>query len=155
MKVARHNKILQIIKEYPITSQRQLVEALSEAGFKVTQATISRDVRELGLVKVPAKTGIRYITPESRVKNPRGEERLRRMVRDAVVDLDTSENLVVVKTFPGTAQGVASAVDQADWPGVIGTVAGDDTFLIVVKSRGEAAEVRRRLKALFAGRSME
>lgn len=155
MKSARHNKIHQIIKERPIASQRQLVEALSQAGFKVTQATVSRDVRELGLVKVPAETGIRYITPESRVKNPREEERLRRMVRDAMVGLDSSENLVVVKTFPGAAQGVASAVDQADWPGVIGTVAGDDTFLIIVKSRGQAAEVSQRLKAIFTGRSME
>ncbi|MEW6573066.1 MAG: arginine repressor [Bacillota bacterium] len=155
MKISRHNKILQIVKERPITSQRQLVEVLSEAGFHVTQATVSRDVRELGLVKVPAETGIRYITPESRVKKPREEERLRRMVRDAVIDLDTSENLVVVKTFPGAAQGVASAVDQADWPGVIGTVAGDDTFLIIVKSRGQAAEVRQRLKALFTGQSTE
>ncbi|HIE13153.1 MAG TPA: arginine repressor [Desulfotomaculum sp.] len=155
MKVARHNKILQIIKEYPITSQRQLVEALSEAGFKVTQATVSRDVRELGLVKVPAEAGMCYITPESRVKNPREEERLRRMVRDGVIGFDTSENLVVVKTFPGAAQGVASAVDQADWPGVIGTVAGDDTFLIILRSRGEAAEVGRRLKALSTGRSAE
>ncbi|MEW6447014.1 MAG: arginine repressor [Bacillota bacterium] len=151
MKITRHNKILQIIKERPIASQRQLVEALSKAGFRVTQATVSRDVRELGLVKVPSETGIRYITPESRVKNPREEERLRRMVRDAVIDIDTSENLIVVKTFPGAAQGVASAVDQANWPGVIGTVAGDDTFLIIVKSRGQAAEVRQRMKALFTG----
>ncbi|MEW6172144.1 MAG: arginine repressor [Bacillota bacterium] len=151
MKLTRHNLILQIIKERSIDSQRALVKALSEAGFNVTQATVSRDVRELGLIKVAADNGIRYVTPESRVRNIREEERLRRLIRDAVVYVDSTDYLVVVKTLPGTAQGVASAVDHAGWSGVMGTVAGDDTFLIIVKSRSKAAAVRQRLKSLVSG----
>lgn len=151
LKLARHNKILHIVSERVIKSQRELVKALSEAGFKVTQATVSRDIRELGLIKVSSKSGMRYVTPESGVRNVKEEERLRRLVRDAVVQVDNSDNLVVVKTLPGAAQGVASAVDQALWPGVIGTVAGDDTFLIVARSRTKATAVRHRLHALISG----
>ncbi|MEW6182357.1 MAG: arginine repressor [Bacillota bacterium] len=151
MKLTRHNLILQIIKERPVDSQRALVKALSEAGFKVTQATVSRDVRELGLIKVASGNVIRYVTPESRVRNVREEERLRRLIRDAVVYVDSSDNLVVVKTLPGAAQGVASAVDHAGWQGVMGTVAGDDTLLVIVKSRSKASSIRQRLKSLVAG----
>ena len=152
MKLARQHKILQLIKERPIANQRGLVKALAEAGLKATQATVSRDIRELGLVKVSVGGTVRYVIPDSRTKTAREEERLRRLVRDAVISLDTSENLVVVKTLPGAAQGVASAVDQAEWPEVIGTVAGDDTFLVVVKPRRMAAVVSQRLKALTVGK---
>ncbi|MEW6769800.1 MAG: arginine repressor [Bacillota bacterium] len=152
MKFVRQQKILQLVKERPIANQRGLVKALAEAGLKVTQATVSRDIRELGLVKVSLGGTIRYVTPDSQGKSVREEERLHRLVRDAVVSLDTSENLVVVKTLPGAAQGVASAVDRAEWPEVIGTVAGDDTFLVVVKPRSMAPVVSRRLKALTAGK---
>lgn len=151
MKRLRQQKILQIIKDRAVTSQRDLVAALAEAGFKVTQATVSRDIRELGLVKVPVDGVLKYVAPSSQGKNARLESRLRRLIRDAVVGVETSENLVVVKTFPGAAQGVASAIDQVEWPGVVGTVAGDDTFLIVVKPRSRAAEVRNRLRALLTG----
>jgi transcriptional regulator of arginine metabolism len=155
MKRVRQQKILQLIKEHPITSQRDLVRALAAAGFKVTQATVSRDIRELGLVKVAADGRLRYVAPRTRRKGDPDEARFRRLIRDAVVDVETSENLVVVKTFPGAAQGVASAIDQVEWPGVVGTVAGDDTFLIVVKPRSRAAEVRNRLRALLAGEKRE
>ncbi|MGQ9512041.1 arginine repressor [Thermodesulfitimonas sp.] len=155
MKRARQQKILQLIKERPITSQRDLVRALAAAGFKVTQATVSRDIRELGLVKVAADGGLRYVAPRPLGKGDLDAVRFRRLIRDAVLDVETSENLVVVKTFPGAAQGVASAIDQVEWPGVVGTVAGDDTLLIVAKPRSRAAEVRNRLQALLAGEKRE
>jgi transcriptional regulator of arginine metabolism len=151
VKLTRHNQILQIISDRVVKSQRDLVKALSESGLKVTQATVSRDIRELGLIKVSSKKGIRYVTPESRVKNVREDDRLRRLVRNAVTQLEDSQNLVVVKTLPGAAQGVASAIDQANWPGVIGTVAGDDTILVVVKSSVKATAVRQRLNRLIFG----
>ncbi len=151
VKLTRHNQILQIIGEREVKSQRDLVRFLSESGFKVTQATVSRDIRELGLIKVSSPKGIRYVTQESRLRNAGEEDRLRRLVRSAVTQLDDSRNLVVVKTLPGAAQGVASAIDQAHWPGVIGTVAGDDTILVVVKSNAKAAAVRQRLNMLIAG----
>ncbi|RJX18112.1 MAG: arginine repressor [Ammonifex sp.] len=151
IKLTRHNQILQIISDRVVKSQRDLVKALSESGLKVTQATVSRDIRELGLIKVSSKKGIRYVTPESRVKNVREDDRLRRLVRNAVTQLEDSQNLVVVKTLPGAAQGVASAIDQANWPGVIGTVAGDDTILVVVKSSVKATAVRQRLNRLIFG----
>jgi transcriptional regulator of arginine metabolism len=151
VKLTRHNQILQIIGERVVKSQRDLVKLLSEAGYKVTQATVSRDIRELGLIKASSAEGIRYVTPDTQSKTAGKDDRLRRLVRNAVTQLDDSRNLVVVKTLPGAAQGVASAIDQAHWPGVIGTVAGDDTILVVVKSSAKAAAVRQRLDTLIAG----
>ncbi|MGO0122555.1 arginine repressor [Desulfothermobacter acidiphilus] len=150
MKQARQQKIIEIVRERPVANQQELVAALRAAGFQVTQATVSRDLRELRLVKVPTEGGWRYALPEDEM--PGSEEKLRQLVRSAVVGLEASGNLVVVKTLPGTAQGVASAVDRARWPEVIGTVAGDDTFIVVVRSgKGLARAVRSRLHNLAFG----
>lgn len=135
MKTWRQKKILEIIKEHDIGTQDGLAEALEKAGFSVTQATVSRDIKELGLFKVPGKSGIsRYVAAGEPV-NPRHGDRLKRFLRDSVVAMDCSENLIVIKTQPGEAQGVASAIDNSEWPEIIGTVAGDDTILVVIKPK--------------------
>ncbi|ACX52497.1 arginine repressor, ArgR [Ammonifex degensii KC4] len=150
MKRARQQKILEIIRSRPVASQQELVEELRKAGFNVTQATVSRDLKELRLVKVATEEGWRYALPATEL--PAQEEKLRQLVQSAVVGIEVSGNLVVVKTLPGAAQGVASAVDRANWPEVIGTVAGDDTFIVVVRSaRGLAQAVKARLYNLAFG----
>jgi len=124
---------------------------LRSAGFSVTQATVSRDIKELGLIKIPGSAGVsRYAVPGETV-NPRNEDRLKRLFRDSVVSLDSSENLVIIKTLPGEAQGVASAVDNAGWPEIVGTVGGDDTILVIVKPKKMTHVVMKKFASL-AGR---
>lgn len=151
MKARRQRKILEIIRNQPVETQEELAVALKKSGFEVTQATISRDIKELGLIKVPDKNNfLRYVFPgESPVFH--SESRLRRLFRDSVVGMDISENLVIIKTHPGGAQAVASAVDQAGWQEIIGTVGGDDTILVVVKPKQSAPAVLKRFEDLNKG----
>lgn len=148
MKARRQKKIVEIIRQRVIETQDELAAALREAGFAVTQATISRDIRELGLIKVPGEGNIsRYATPGEKPPVWR-EERLKRLLSHSVQSIDHSENMVVLKTLPGEAQGVASALDQSGWSEVIGTVAGDDTILIIIKPKGQVPDVLKRLHRL-------
>ncbi|HOV78791.1 MAG TPA: arginine repressor [Bacillota bacterium] len=151
MKASRQRKIVEIIRQGKIETQEDIAAALKEAGFRATQATISRDLKELGLVKMPCENNsLRYAIPGERAV-ARAEKHLKRVFRDSVVGLDSCENLIVVKTNPGEAQGVASAVDHAGWAEIIGTVAGDDTILVVVKPREAAADVMKRFGNLLGG----
>ncbi len=153
MKARRQRKILKIIQSEPVGTQDDLAVALKKSGFEVTQATISRDIKELGLIKIPYKNKFfRYASPgagESTVH--RSEERLKRLFQDSVVGLDLSENLIIIRTHPGGAQAVASALDQAGWQEIIGTVGGDDTILVVVKPKQVAAAVLKRFEDLNRG----
>jgi transcriptional regulator of arginine metabolism len=146
MKAWRQNKIIEIITSRPVETQEELSAALREAGFNVTQATISRDIKELGLVKVPGNKGfVRYAT-NTRVRP--SDDRLKRLFRNSVTGIECSENLVIIKTLPGEAQGVASALDLASWTEIIGTVGGDDTIMVVVKPKKAAPGVVKRLTDL-------
>jgi len=151
MKTWRQKKILEIIKENDIGTQEDLVVALRGAGFTVTQATVSRDIKEMGLIKVPGNSGISHYAVAGEQVNPRNEDRIKRFFRDSVITLDNSENLIIIKTMPGEAQGVASAIDNCDWHEVIGTVAGDDTILVVIKPKKMTLTVMKKFAAL-AGR---
>ena len=133
----RHDAIRDIIRTYPVRTQKDLAEQLRIAGYDCTQATISRDVLELGLEK--AENG-QYALPE--------EQRLARLVSDLVVSVQAACNLVVVKTSPGAAQGVSAALDAAALDGVLGTVAGDDTIMIAAKSFEAAADIGDQIEAL-------
>lgn len=144
----RQRKILEIIRREPVETQEDLAAALKRNGFPVTQATVSRDIKELGLIKVPGDSAPFRYSFQGELPSRSGEERLKRLFRDAVVAVDSSENLVVVKTNPGEAQGVASAIDHAGLPEIIGTVGGDDTILIVVKPKSAVSAVLRRLTSL-------
>jgi transcriptional regulator of arginine metabolism len=146
VKLRRHVRILELIRDRPISTQDQLTDILCSEGITVTQATISRDIRELRLSKVPGDDGhYRYALPEDPSGNFR-VERLRRHLHDLLVGVDFSENIIVLRTLPGTANTVAVGVDRLGWPEVLGTIAGDDTILVVVRSREVTPEIARRIR---------
>jgi len=151
VKAWRHKKILEVISRRPVSTQGQLVKTLREAGFIVTQATISRDIRELGLVKTVGENGNTHYSSSEHSVWLQNTDRLKRLFKDSVVSMDYSENLIIVKTHPGEAQGFASALDLANWEEIIGTVGGDDTVLIIVKPKRATPNVINRLTTL-AGR---
>lgn len=151
IKARRQNKILKIIRRELIETQEDLAARLKECGFEVTQATVSRDIKELGLIKIPCENNLfKYAYPGEQTAQ-RAEDRLKRYFRDAVVSLDISENLLVIKTHPGDAQGVALAIDQIGWQEIIGTVGGDDTILVIIKPIQAAEMVKKRFESLPAG----
>jgi len=145
VKVQRQRRIVQLLRRQKISSQEQLVELLGRNGERVTQATLSRDLEELGAVKVRENGRIVYRLPE---EPPPGEDWLRRMLQEFAVDVESSGNLVVVKTPPGGANAVARALDGAGIKDVIGTVAGDDTILVVCREGVRGQTVARRLRSM-------
>ncbi|MFZ5688169.1 MAG: arginine repressor [Bacillota bacterium] len=149
MKSLRQRKILEIITSSKIETQDELAHSLRKLGFIMTQATISRDIKELGLVKVPDPAGSYYYAVPQEIKTSNSKERLRRLFIDNVVKLDFSENLIIVHTLSGTAHAVAASLDKVEWPNVIGTVAGDDTILIVVKPKAAVEKVMREMQTLL------
>jgi len=151
MKAGRQHKILEIIRRQHIGTQEELLSELRKSGIKVTQATISRDIKELGLVKVPFKNNEFYYASPGEGRLHHSEERLKRLFISSVVGLDASENLIIIKTNPGGAQGVASAIDLAGWDEIIGTVGGDDTILVVVKPKEAVGAVLDRFTDLLGG----
>lgn len=148
---ARDRKILEIVARRPITTQAELVAGLRAAGIAVTQATVSRDIKRLGLVKVPVGDGsYRYHVPEAaRPSAAEIQARLRRAMSEYVTEVDEGSGLVVVKTTTGSAGAVAEAIDEAGWPEITGTVAGDNTILVVPRREGHRATILRRLRSLL------
>lgn len=148
MKARRQAKILELVRTTAIETQEELAEALAQHGIRATQATISRDIRELELGKVLTAEGrYRYIVSEE--KQGPAAERRRRIFEESVLGFDYSENLIVIRTLPGTAASVAYAIDHWGWPEVLGTVAGEDTLFVVVKPKELVEEVLARLKGLM------
>ena len=145
MKNSRQEAIKKIIDKQVVETQADLAEALQNAGFDVTQATVSRDIKEMMLVKVPDASGkYRYAFPKEHEKllTP---DRMERTFKDSILSVESSENIVVIRTLPGTAQAVAYAIDYLKWPEVLGTVGGDDTIFICVKSRELISSLKMRL----------
>ncbi len=139
MKNSRQQKILELIKEYDIDTQETLINKLGEAGFSVTQTTVSRDIRQLNLVKgVTSKGTYKYVAPDSRKET--GIPVLNSSITDSVTLIDKACNIVVVKTFPGMANAIAVCVDSLYHDEIVGSVAGDDTILLVCKTN-EIAEM--------------
>ncbi|MFD1772361.1 transcriptional regulator AhrC/ArgR [Paenibacillus rhizophilus] len=140
MKGQRHIKIREIITHRDIETQDELVEALRNAGFQVTQATVSRDIKELLLIKVPMDDGrYKYSLPTDQRYNP--TQKLRRVLVDNFVHIDYSGNLVVMKCLPGTANSVAALIDSIEWPEIMGTISGDDTILIICREADDSNKV--------------
>ena len=137
MRYARHQKILELINAHEIDTQDRLVEKLREAGFNVTQATVSRDIRELQLVKRAGASG-RSCYAQSTAKDAPISERFRKILRETILSIDSAENIIVIKTLSGCANAAAEAIDTSNFPEIIGTLAGDNTIFMVVASR-EAA----------------
>jgi transcriptional regulator of arginine metabolism len=145
----RQHRIIQILEKSAVGSQQQLVELLAAAGVEATQATVSRDLEEIGAVKVRAAGGEPvYAVPDLPKDRVAPEDHLRRVLGDWVVEVATSANLVVVRTPPGSAHVVASALDRAGLPEILGTVAGDDTILVIAVEEVGGARVAERLGAL-------
>jgi transcriptional regulator of arginine metabolism len=148
----RERRIREIIAKEPVETQEDLVDRLRRQGLAVTQATVSRDVKRLGLVKVPWTNGrSHYVAPE----RPSPADVLRRLqhaVTEYVLSADAGEDLVVVHTLTGRANAVAAAIDEMQWDDVVGTVAGDDTILLVPRRRALRDGVVLRLRHLMEGR---
>jgi len=150
MKYNRHAKILEIIENYDIETQDELVEKLKEFGMDVTQATVSRDIKELRLVKVTSPDGKARYKAMSNEPNVISD-RLLTILREGYVSSDYANNILVVKTLPGMAQAVASAIDSLGWPEVVGTIAGDDTIMVVTRAERIAEEMQERFTSLLKG----
>jgi len=145
-KLSRHNTILALLEEQELHNQDELRRALGRHGIKVTQATLSRDIRELQLLKTPQ--GYRAHPNES--PNEPALPSAERLVREFVRDVREAQNLLVLKTAVGSAQPVAAALDAEGWPEVLGTVAGDDTILIVSEENRTAERLAQRIRELIA-----
>jgi len=148
MKAKRQALIREIVEAQSIQTQEELAEALREHGMVVTQATVSRDIREMHLLKVLAEDGsYRYATME---KGDTGvSDRLIRMLADSVVEMNYANNLIVIRTLPGSAHVAAEAVDNLKWPEVLGTIAGDNTILVIVRSNDEVEAIIKRFRSII------
>ncbi len=150
MKEKRHGKILEIIKNTDVFTQEDLQSKLSEYGFKVTQATVSRDIRELKLVKAVTKSGIcRYELPENDEEDNRSK--LKNIFSGSVKSVDYAGNTVVVICHTGMAQAVCASIDSMKYEEVVGTIAGDDTIFILLRNEHNAEEFMETLKTLIFG----
>ena len=149
MKNARQQKILELIEKYDIDTQDTLLDKLSEAGFTTTQTTISRDIKQLKLVKGMTHKGTyKYIVPE--VKKNGSAPVLNSALTESVIKIEAAENIVVVKTLSGMANALAVCIDSLQDQSIVGSVAGDDTILIVVKTSPLAVDLEAGLKEIFS-----
>ncbi len=144
MKAKRHLKIREIITNNEIETQDELVDLLRTAGFNVTQATVSRDIKELHLVKVPLNNGsYKYSLPADQRFNPL--QKLKRTLSESFVGIDYSNNLLVMKTLPGNANAIGALLDNLHWNEIMGTICGDDTCLIICRSNENAEYVAKKI----------
>ena len=149
MKNARQQKILELIDKYDIDTQETLIAKLEEVGFATTQTTISRDIKQLKLVKgMTSKGTYKYIVPE--VKNSGGMPILNSALTESVIKIEAAENIVVVKTFSGMANAIGVCIDSLNEDCIVGSVAGDDTILIIVKNSELAKMLESELKVVFS-----
>ena len=148
IKNRRHKMIREIIENQNIETQCHLMEELQKHGFDVTQATISRDIKELGLIKVAShESSFRYSFPQGFIVG-NTVERAKRMLRDNLLKVEVSHFIVIVKALPGTAPGVASCIDGLGWKEIAGCVAGDDTIMMVTRSNEDALKISENIQSL-------
>jgi transcriptional regulator of arginine metabolism len=149
MKQLRQSAIRDLLGRRAIRTQQELAAALRERGFRATQATISRDVADLGLVKV-VRDGLHvYALPPRLVDpEPTGEERLAKLLRDLPIEMHEAGLLLVLRTLSGSAHAIAAALDRARWPEVVGSIAGDDTLFVAFGDRGSLQRAHKRLARL-------
>lgn len=145
MKQNRHNKIVQIIEKHAVETQEELADYLREEGFCVTQATVSRDIRELKLTKIPTGEGHqKYIILKDEVENI--NSRLIRVLREGYISMTQAQNIIVIRTVSGMAMAVAAAIDAMKMDEVAGCIAGDDTIFVAVKTTEETSIVMDRIR---------
>ena len=145
-KTLRQRAILELLRHEPIVTQEGLQRALRKRGIKVGQATLSRDIRDLNL----SKTAQGYSLPPQDAAASPALPPVSRLVREFVLEVRTAQNLLVIKTSVGSAQPVAAAMDEEDWPGAVGTIAGDDTILMVGQDKDEARKLASRIQEMLA-----
>jgi transcriptional regulator of arginine metabolism len=151
MKQLRHRAIRDVVASRPIRTQQELAAALRERGFRTTQATMSRDVAELGLVKELREGTQAYAVPKRLIEaETSGEDRLRALLHELPVEVREAGLLLVVRTLPGSAHAIAAALDRARWPEVAGSIAGDDTVFVACNDRATLRRVAGRLRE-YAG----
>ncbi len=152
MKKNRHIKIFELISKYEIETQEELLDYLREEGFDVTQATVSRDIRELDIVKVTTKRGTyKYTAAHTPQKQSGGAATFANTLVDSVQSVNFAQNIIVVKTTPGMSSPVAVAIDHLAEPRILGCVSGDDTIIVVVTDSGAAYDIGSRMKTLLSG----
>ncbi len=149
MKLGRQSVIMEIINERDIETQNQLMDALAERGVKSTQATLSRDIRDMRLVKeMGPKGNYRYVAA-AKQETPDLDARLKKIFKESLVSYDVAQNIVVLKTLPGLANGACSALDGMDIEGLVGTLAGDDTAFLAMKDNASAMTLYKEIEQLF------
>ena len=145
MKINRHAKIYELINKYNIETQEELADLLNREGYKVTQATVSRDIRDLKLTKVQTKEGRqKYVA----LKTTQSElaEKYARILKDGFVSMDTAMNILVIKTVSGMAMAVAAAIDEIGWTEIVGSIAGDDTVMCAIRTIEDTAVVMEKMR---------
>jgi transcriptional regulator of arginine metabolism len=148
MKISRQSKIIELINKYDIETQEDLAERLMKDGYNVTQATVSRDIRELKLTKVAVDGGRqKYIVLQK--TEPGMSEKYTRVLRDGFVSMDMAQNIMVVKTVPGMAMAVAAALDALQMNSIVGCIAGDDTVMCAIRTTEETVQVMEKLSKLL------
>lgn len=151
LKKTRHDKILEIIAQHEVETQEELVRYLREGGFDVTQATISRDIRELKLYKMSVGKGKqKYIVLQQGDENHM-EDKFIRVLKDGFVSMDMAQNILVVRTVSGMAMAVAAAIDSLRFQEIVGSIAGDDTIMIAVRTVEDTEQLMERVRKLLQG----
>ena len=144
MKVNRHAKIIELINKYHIETQEELADYLNQEGFTVTQATVSRDIRDLKLTKIPSENGKqRYALHQTSGSGM--SEKYIRVLKDGYVSMDMAQNILVIKTVAGMAMAAAAALDAMKWNEVVGCIAGDDTILCAIRSTEDTVKVMDKI----------
>ena len=149
LRIRRQKAIAELIRSEPIASQEEVTEKLALLGFAVTQATVSRDLEQLGAVKVKRGGLLRYALPEQIGESDWSVERLERILREWVISIEPAGNLLVMRTPPGSAHLVGSAIDNARPPEIAGTVSGDDTLFLAVRDGAPVKQVFERFRRMI------
>lgn len=147
MKGNRHAKIVELVNKGHIETQEELADLLNQEGFRVTQATVSRDIRDLKLTKVPTDNGRQKYAVLQTTKNALSEKYMR-ILKDGYHSMDMAQNILVIKTVAGMAMAVAAAIDELQWKEVVGCIAGDDTIFCAIRSVEDTVEVMAKIRKI-------
>lgn len=148
MKIARHSKIIELISQFDIETQEELAARLNAAGFRVTQATVSRDIRELKLMKMARPDGGSKYSVMTSKEKPDSEKYIR-VLKEAFLSMDMAQNILVIKTVSGMANAAAVALDHMNWQEVVGSLAGDDTIACFTKSADDCMALMNKIRKII------
>lgn len=147
MKVNRHAKIIELIGKYQVETQEELAAYLNQEGFKVTQATVSRDIRDLKLTKIPSEDGRQRYTVHQKTGTTMNDKYIR-VLKDGFASMDMAQNTLVIRTVSGMAMAVATAIDSLQFPEVVGTIAGDDTIMCAIRTTEDTVKVMDKISKM-------